>query len=173
MARITLIDVGDEKIELTDREMMFVEHYLSDANRNTAEAARKAGYSAKTARQQGQRLLTNVDIQKYIAFKSKPLLDQLGITQERVLKEFSVIAFTGITEFLDSDYTLKPLSGIDPAKVGAIKDLEKTDTGHNIRLHDKIAALNRLMEILNMADNTKDDPKFNFFNQINNYYGSK
>jgi phage terminase small subunit len=173
MGKTIEIDIGNEQISLTERELMFVEHYLSNANRNTAEAARKAGYSAKTARQQGQRLLTNVDIQKYIAFKSKPLLDQLGITQERVLKEFAVIAFTGITEFLDSDYTLKPLSGIDPAKVGAIKDLEKTDTGHKIRLHDKLTALSKLMEILNMADNTKDDPKFNFFNQINNYYGGK
>jgi phage terminase small subunit len=173
MARTIRIDLGNEHVSLTEREMMFVEHYLTDAGRNTAEAARKAGYSAKTARQQGQRLLTNVDIQKYIAFKSKPLLDQLGITQERVLKEFAAIAFTNINDFLDSEYVLKPLSVIDPAKVAAIKDLEKTDTGHKIRLHDKLAALNKLMEILNLADNTNNDPKFNFFNQINNYYGSK
>lgn len=40
------------------------EYYASCGN--AAEAARRAGYSEKTARQQGERLLTNVDILAYV-----------------------------------------------------------------------------------------------------------
>mgnify|MGYP000271576785 CR=1 FL=1 len=49
---------------LNEKQKAFAEHYA--ACFNAAEAARKAGYSEKTARAIGQRLLTNVDIQKYL-----------------------------------------------------------------------------------------------------------
>lgn len=46
------------------RQRSFCEHYAACGN--AAEAARRAGYSEKTARQQGERLLTNVDILAYV-----------------------------------------------------------------------------------------------------------
>lgn len=46
------------------RQRAFCEHYAACGN--AAQAAREAGYSAKTARQQGERLLTNVDILVYV-----------------------------------------------------------------------------------------------------------
>lgn len=46
------------------RQRSFCEHYAACGN--AAEAARRAGYSERTARQQGERLLTNVDIAKYV-----------------------------------------------------------------------------------------------------------
>lgn len=50
---------------MNDMQKRFAELYA--ANPNATEAAKGAGYSERTARSQGQRLLTNVDIQKYIA----------------------------------------------------------------------------------------------------------
>jgi len=49
---------------MNDKQKKFAELYA--ANPNATEAAKGAGYSDKTARSQGQRLLTNVDIKKYI-----------------------------------------------------------------------------------------------------------
>ncbi len=49
---------------LNTRQRAFVDAYCITGN--TAEAARRAGYSVKTARVIGQRLLTNVDIQRAI-----------------------------------------------------------------------------------------------------------
>lgn len=46
------------------RQRSFCEHYAACGN--AAEAARRAGYSERTARQQGERLLTNADILAYI-----------------------------------------------------------------------------------------------------------
>ena len=49
---------------LNEKQKAFCEYYASCFN--AAEAARKAGYSEKTARTIGQQLLTKLDIQKYL-----------------------------------------------------------------------------------------------------------
>jgi phage terminase small subunit len=54
------------KAQMTQRQEAFKEAYLSN-NGNATQAAIDAGYSPKTARQIGQRLLSNVDIAAEIA----------------------------------------------------------------------------------------------------------
>lgn len=49
---------------MNQRQRAFCEAYLVSGN--AAEAAREAGYSARTARSIGQRLLTFVDVQEYL-----------------------------------------------------------------------------------------------------------
>lgn len=49
---------------MSPKQKKFCEHYAACGN--ATEAARRAGYSEKTAKQQGARLLTNVDLQDYI-----------------------------------------------------------------------------------------------------------
>lgn len=49
---------------MNQRQRAFCEAYLVSGN--AAEAAREAGYSTRTARSIGQRLLTFVDVQKYL-----------------------------------------------------------------------------------------------------------
>lgn len=49
---------------MTDRQKRFAELFASCGN--AAEAARRAGYSTRTARSQAQRLLTNADILAYV-----------------------------------------------------------------------------------------------------------
>ena len=51
-------------MKLNTRQKAFCEYYVACGN--ATESAIKAGYSEKTARSIGQRLLTNVDIKKYI-----------------------------------------------------------------------------------------------------------
>lgn len=50
---------------MTPRQQRFVEEYLIDLN--ATAAARRAGYSAKTAEQQAARLLVNVKVAEAIA----------------------------------------------------------------------------------------------------------
>ena len=49
---------------LNERQKKFCEYYVSCGN--AAEAARKSGYSMRTARHQGHRLLTNGHVLQYI-----------------------------------------------------------------------------------------------------------
>ncbi|MDR2489717.1 MAG: terminase small subunit [Desulfovibrio sp.] len=65
---------------LTVRQRRFVEAYAG----NATEAAVKAGYSEKTARSQGQRLLTNADIQAAIQGRTeKNMKATIADRQER------------------------------------------------------------------------------------------
>lgn len=49
---------------MNKKQRKFADEYLIDCN--ATQAAIRAGYSEKTAKSQGQRLLTNVDIKTYI-----------------------------------------------------------------------------------------------------------
>ncbi len=55
---------GEPMSKLTPKQEMFAEEFLIDLN--ATQAAIRAGYSKRTARSQGQRLLTNVDIAEAI-----------------------------------------------------------------------------------------------------------
>ena len=49
---------------LSLKQQKFCEYYVELCN--ATEAAKRAGYSEKTAYSQGQRMLKNVEIQKYV-----------------------------------------------------------------------------------------------------------
>lgn len=97
---------------MTAKEISFAENYLCTFN--AAEAAKAAGYSERSARQIGYENLTKPYIQDYIRERNQANLDRFGITQERVLSEIAAIAFTDIREFMNDDWTLKPLNEISP-----------------------------------------------------------
>lgn len=68
--------------KLTEKQQRFVEEYLIDLN--ATQAAIRAGYSAKTADQQGSRMLANVKVQQAIsvamAERSKRTGINVGVT---------------------------------------------------------------------------------------------
>lgn len=67
-----------EDVTLTPKQKAFVEGYAG----NATEAAIKAGYSPKTARSQGQRLLTNVDIARAIKDREAARIGPLIASRE-------------------------------------------------------------------------------------------
>ena len=83
--------------KLTPKQERFVNEYLVDLN--ATAAAKRAGDSEKTAKSQGQRLLTNVDIQAAIQKRRAKLQGKLEITQEQVLEELAAIAFANGADF--------------------------------------------------------------------------
>jgi len=97
--------------KLTDKQKLFCEEYLVDLN--ATQAARRAGYSEKTAYSQGQRLLKNVEAQKLVQSKMGDRSDRTQITQDRVLDEIAAIAFGDIRKLFNEDGTLKPITDLD------------------------------------------------------------
>ena len=76
----------------------FTEEYLIDLN--ATQAAIRAGYSPKTARQQGQRLLTNASIMEAIQAAMKERSARTDITQDRVMQELALIGFADMGDFV-------------------------------------------------------------------------
>ena len=67
-----------------NKQECFVEEYLIDLN--ATQAAIRSGYSKNTAKSQGQRLLTNVDIARAIATAQGHRTERTNITQDYVLE---------------------------------------------------------------------------------------
>ena len=76
---------------LTPKQQRFVGEYLIDLN--ATKAAIRAGYSKKTAKQQGARLLTNVDIQTVIQRAMDERSLRTGIKADRMIAELARIGF--------------------------------------------------------------------------------
>lgn len=80
--------------DLTAKQAQFVAEYLIDLN--ATQAAIRAGYSAKTAYSQGQRLLTNVEVAASVAAAMAKRAERTEITADRVLQELAKIGFSDI-----------------------------------------------------------------------------
>lgn len=75
---------------LTPQQSLFVREYLKDLN--AKQAAIRAGYSKKTAKQQGSRLLTDVDVQAAIAAGTEKKAERAEISAAYVLKTLQEVA---------------------------------------------------------------------------------
>ena len=71
---------------LKDKHESFCEEYVKDSN--AKQAAIRAGYSPKTAKQQGHRLLTYVDVQERVAELKAEAAERNRITVDSLLGRF-------------------------------------------------------------------------------------
>ena len=115
--------------KLTEKQQRFVEEYLIDLN--ATQAAVRAGYSAKTADQQGSRMLANVKVQQEIGERMAERSRRIGVNQDRVVVELSKIAFVKMTDIVDEQGKIKDgASDDDLACIESVK--YKESSGVNI-----------------------------------------
>lgn len=76
--------------ELTDKQARFCEEYLIDLN--ATQAAIRAGYSEKTAREQAAQNLSKLNIQEKIAELKAERSKRTEITQDSVIQELAAVA---------------------------------------------------------------------------------
>lgn len=81
-----------------NKHALFVQEYLIDLN--ATKAAERAGYSKRTARSQGNRMLTNVDIQTQIQAAMDRRAERIGITADRVLNELALLGFANMLDYI-------------------------------------------------------------------------
>lgn len=135
---------------LNDKQARFVQEYLIDLN--ATQAAIRAGYSAKTAEQQGSRLLGNAKVSEAIAARQKRVAGKLEVTQERIAEEYARMAFYDPADL--------GVDGIEaPADIAKLpEDVRRAIVGWSwdkagnftLKLADKNAALTNLGRHLGM-----------------------
>lgn len=128
--------------KLTAKQQRFCDEYLIDLN--ATQAAIRAGYSAKTADQQGSRMLTNVKVQQEIAEKMAERSKRTGINQDRVLQEIAKLALVNIDDVVDLETGIvrKTAKKEDLACIQSIK-IKPTEFGteREIKFYDKKGSL--------------------------------
>lgn len=146
---------------MTKKQKRFVEEYLIDLN--ATQAAIRAGYSAKTANEQGARLLANVSIQQAIAEAMAERSKRTGVNQDRVIRELARIAFVNPKNVIDSedatvreDATEDDLACIQSVKVKIMNGEKGYSAEREVRLNDKMRALELLGRHLGMFKDKVD-----------------
>lgn len=147
---------------LTEKQKRFVEEYLVDLN--ATQAAIRAGYKDSNI---GRQLITknNVSeaIQKAMADRSK----RTEITADRVLQELAAIGFARPVDFVhirNERVYIDNTDDLTNSQKAAIAGIKEGKHGIEIRMHDKVRALEKLGEHLGMftgkgaqQENTPDD----------------
>ena len=91
---------------LEDKQEAFCREYTQDFN--ATQAAIRAGYSSRSAKQIGARLLSKDDVQKEISAQIETLLEQTKIPLKKQLFDFWMKrAFYDITELIDPKGVMK------------------------------------------------------------------
>ncbi len=133
-------------MSLSPKQAAFVREYLVDSN--ATEAAKRAGYSPKTAAEQGSRLLRKVKILDAIAAGQKALAATAQINAERVIRELATIAFADLGQLYDADGQLLPVNQLpEEARraLAGIKILKGDGSGIlEYKLWNKVDALEKL-----------------------------
>lgn len=134
--------------KLTDKQRRFVDEYLIDLN--ATQAAIRAGYSAKTADQQGSRMLANVKVKQAVAEKQAQRSKRTGVNQDRVVLELAKVAFAKMTDIVDSNGRIKEdASPDDLACIESIKYKESdNEYGGSVEREVKIASKLKALELL-------------------------
>ena len=143
--------------KLTAKQQKFVEEYLIDLN--ATQAAIRAGYSSKTAHEQGAQLLAKLSIKtaidKAIAERSR----RTGITQDRILRELAKVAFVNAIDVINMDEaTIRgDANREDTAAIASVRvKTIPTESGsgeiteREVKVYDKIKALELLGKHLGM-----------------------
>ena len=108
--------------KLTAKEAKFVDEYLIDLN--ASAAARRAGYSEKTAYRIGYENLRKPHIEEALMVARQRLSVESGITPEMVIKARGNIAFCDIAECYTEDGNLKNIHDIPKAARMALAGLD-------------------------------------------------
>lgn len=147
-------------VKLTEKQKRFVCEYLIDLN--ATQAAIRAGYSVKTADQQGSRMLANVKVQQAISQAMAERSRRTGINQDRVVLELARMALVKMTDIVDSNGQIKAdatdddLACIESVKYKKSESDSGTSVEREVRIGSKLKALELLGKHLGMWNDKLD-----------------
>lgn len=143
---------------LRDKQRAFVDEYLIDLN--ATQAAIRAGYSQKTAQEQGARLLSKAIVQAALSERMKDREIRTEITQDRVLQEIARVAFFDPRKLFNDDGSPKRLIDLDDDSAAVVAGLDVATIGNaevgvgqitKYKIADKMKALDQCMSHLGIG----------------------
>lgn len=159
-------------VKLTEKQKRFVQEYLVDLN--ATAAAKRAGYSEKSASRIAVELLNKTQVSAEIQKQQAKRQKRTEITQEKVLQELAAIAFANGYDFAQvikpGVVRVIPTEEIPQDKRKAVASIKETANGTEIKTYDKVRALELLGKHLGIFDsnnNTITEQENNIFEVIN------
>lgn len=136
--------------KLSEKQKRFVQEYLVDLN--ATQAAIRAGYSEKSAARIAVELLNKTHVSAELQRAMKNRQKRVEITQDMVLAELAAVAFANGTDFATITHggsvCLTPTSELPEEKKKAVASIKEGQYGTEVKLHDKVRALELLEKLL-------------------------
>jgi hypothetical protein len=157
---------------LVPAQRVFVEEFVRTWNGRGAVKKAYPNIPTDNTKHLDQRfvnLSTSPKVKAAIEARAKEILDRLGVTSEMVIREISAVAFANVAHFVTFDadgVTLRSLEDIldDPNSrkfIPAISSIKSTQgkfgTNVELKMHDKLAALGRLTQMLELVNSSPTD----------------
>lgn len=167
---------------LTPKQQQFVREYLIDFN--ATQAAIRAGYSPKTAQVIGAENLKKPMVAAEIQRLGQKTAQKLDITRESIMQELAAIGFARASDFMRVETEPATRIGIHPItgevvnlpggycqtvritdtddlpqeKAAALAGIKQGANGIEVKLHDKVRALELLGKAVGVFDGGRDTP---------------
>ncbi len=143
---------------MTPRQRRFVEEYLVDLN--ATRAAKRAGYTARSAKDHGYRLLKNPAVAAAVAKAQGRRAARTRVSADRVVTELAKVAFGDPRRLLSwgpDGVVLRDSSELTEAEAALVSEVSETRTAaggtRKVKLHCKLSALNALGKHLGLFGN--------------------
>ena len=140
-------DKNINKKKLTPKEKRFCYQYV--LHLNATKAAILAGYSEKSARVTGCRLLTKANIQERIKYLQNNLSETAQISALRVLKEHEKIAFADAGQLRDGWMSLKEFENLTQEQKAIIQEVTTRETKYGTEIKVKLFDKQRSLDAIN------------------------
>lgn len=127
---------------LNEKQKRFADEYLVDLN--ATQAAIRAGYSKKTANEQGARLLTKVSVQDYISKRMAEKEKELIASQDEVLQTLTRVLRRQEKEYVVSTKKVSRSYFDSNGK----KCTETTETPVVVDIPTRVSDLNKAAELI-------------------------
>lgn len=156
---------------MNEKQRLFVQEYLVDLN--ATQAAKRAGYSEKTAGSTGWELLQKPEIAQAVQEAFRDRVDRTQVTQDRVIAEYAAIAFADVRDLMSWDEErvhLVPSADLGSRAAATIQtvkskvtripredddDLERIEL--ELRMHSKVSALDALAKHVGLGRTSPED----------------
>ena len=102
----------------------FCREYVIDMN--GAQAAIRAGYSARSAKEQASALLTKPNVKLFVAQLQAELAESTKVKAVDVIMELTKLGFSNIQDYINEDNQIKDLSELNNDKAAAVASIETT-----------------------------------------------
>lgn len=132
---------------MTDKQEKFCREYVIDWNKT--QAAIRAGYSKKTAMEQGYQLLQKTSVQERILELKTKTAELAGLSALKNALQLKKIAFGSLSNFIGEDGKLKVWSDLSEDDKSIVSEIRQSGSGENVNTTIKIPDSLKAIEMLN------------------------
>jgi phage terminase small subunit len=136
---------------LTKRLRQACDRYLADPKRRWGTALREAGFSENVATRKAAAYWRIPAVQTYINAEMAEIARRNHLDQDWVVQQYKAVAGANLRDVLEwgpDGVKLRPSAELPPEVVAAVAEVRETDAGIAVKMHPKLAALDRLSEML-------------------------